>query len=67
MSDSSSQSCSVCPPGLGGPSGKTILKDGLWTSNPIAIQILGICSALAVTSRLENSLVMGGRWFSCAR
>ena len=67
MSDSSSQSCSVCPPGLGGPSGKTILKDGLWTSNPIAIQILGICSALAVTSRLENSLVMGGALvFVCA-
>jgi Na+-transporting NADH:ubiquinone oxidoreductase subunit D len=28
--------------------------------NPLAIQMLGICSALAVTNRLENSLVMGG-------
>jgi Na+-transporting NADH:ubiquinone oxidoreductase subunit D len=35
------------------------LKDGAWTNNPLAIQILGICSALAVTNRLENSLVMG--------
>jgi Na+-transporting NADH:ubiquinone oxidoreductase subunit D len=35
------------------------LKDGAWTNNPLAIQVLGICSALAVTNRLENSLVMG--------
>jgi len=39
--------------------GKQTLCEGLWKSNPIAIQMLGICSALAVTSRLENSLVMG--------
>ncbi len=39
--------------------GKQTLRDGLWTNNPISIQILGICSALAVTNRLENSLVMG--------
>jgi Na+-transporting NADH:ubiquinone oxidoreductase subunit D len=32
----------------------------VWQDNPISIQILGICSALAVTSRLENALVMGG-------
>ncbi len=32
---------------------------GVWKNNPIAIQVLGICSALAVTTRLENSLVMG--------
>lgn len=39
--------------------GVQTLKDGVWGSNPISIQMLGICSALAVTSRLENSLVMG--------
>jgi Na+-transporting NADH:ubiquinone oxidoreductase subunit D len=39
--------------------GKQTLEDGCWTSNPIAVQMLGICSALAVTNRLENSLVMG--------
>jgi Na+-transporting NADH:ubiquinone oxidoreductase subunit D len=35
------------------------LKEGAWANNPLAIQVLGICSALAVTNRLENSLVMG--------
>ena len=45
--------------GLCGGKGKQTLTDGLWTNNPIAMQILGICSALAVTSRLENSIVMG--------
>ncbi|MBW8002391.1 MAG: NADH:ubiquinone reductase (Na(+)-transporting) subunit D [Planctomycetes bacterium] len=35
------------------------LKEGAWTSNPLAIQVLGICSALAVTNKLENSIVMG--------
>jgi Na+-transporting NADH:ubiquinone oxidoreductase subunit D len=39
--------------------GKQTLKEGFWRSNPIAVQMLGICSALAVTNRLENSLVMG--------
>ena len=31
----------------------------LWTENPIFVQILGICSALAVTNLLWNTLVMG--------
>ncbi|OHB74074.1 MAG: NADH:ubiquinone reductase (Na(+)-transporting) subunit D [Planctomycetes bacterium RBG_16_55_9] len=35
------------------------LKGGSWANNPLAVQVLGICSALAVTNRLENSLVMG--------
>jgi len=43
----------------GGTSGIMTFKAGLWGNNPIAIQILGICSALAVTTRVENSLVMG--------
>ena len=34
-------------------------RAGVWRDNPIAVQILGICSALAVTTRLENALVMG--------
>ncbi len=45
--------------GLCGGRGKQTLIEGLWKSNPISIQILGICSALAVTNRLENALVMG--------
>jgi Na+-transporting NADH:ubiquinone oxidoreductase subunit D len=36
---------------------KTIL-DPLFNNNPIALQILGICSALAVTTKLETVLVM---------
>jgi len=35
------------------------LKDGTFTENPVCVQILGICSALAVTTRLANALVMG--------
>jgi len=46
------------PPG--GPKGKQTLREGVWGNNPIAIQVLGICSALAVTNKLANSLVMGG-------
>ena len=56
MPDSASQAVPVGPPQA---TSWSIMKDGLWTSNPLAIQILGICSALAVTNRLENSLVMG--------
>jgi len=35
-----------------------ILKNNLWTNNPIFMQILGICSALAVTNLLTNTLIM---------
>lgn len=35
-----------------------ILKDNLWTNNPIFIQILGICSTLAVTNNLRNTVAM---------
>jgi Na+-transporting NADH:ubiquinone oxidoreductase subunit D len=37
---------------------KSILLDPIFDNNPIALQILGICSALAVTSKLETSIVM---------
>lgn len=50
--------CPTCK-GLCGGKGLVTLKEGAWTNNPLAIQVLGICSALAVTNRLENSLVMG--------
>lgn len=35
------------------------IKDPLWDNNPIALQVLGICSALAVTTRLDKAIVMG--------
>jgi Na+-transporting NADH:ubiquinone oxidoreductase subunit D len=37
---------------------KEILLDPLFNNNPIAVQVLGICSALAVTTKLETSIVM---------
>ena len=37
---------------------KQIVLDPIFNNNPIAYQILGICSALAVTSKLETSVVM---------
>jgi Na+-transporting NADH:ubiquinone oxidoreductase subunit D len=37
---------------------KEIVK-ALWKANPISKQILGICSALAVTVQLQTALVMG--------
>jgi Na+-transporting NADH:ubiquinone oxidoreductase subunit D len=35
------------------------VSEALWQSNPISKQILGICSALAVTVQLKTALVMG--------
>ncbi len=37
---------------------KELLLDPVFNNNPIAKQILGICSALAVTAKLETSIVM---------
>ncbi|MEE2960582.1 MAG: NADH:ubiquinone reductase (Na(+)-transporting) subunit D [Myxococcota bacterium] len=34
------------------------LIDPLFNNNPIALQVLGICSALAVTTKMETALVM---------
>jgi Na+-transporting NADH:ubiquinone oxidoreductase subunit D len=36
-----------------------VLFGPIFRNNPIALQILGICSALAVTSNLNTALVMG--------
>lgn len=37
---------------------KEVLLNPLFNNNPIALQVLGICSALAVTTKLETSLIM---------
>ncbi len=37
---------------------KRAVLDPLWDDNPIALQVLGICSALAVTIKLQQTLVM---------
>ncbi len=35
-----------------------VLLDPLFNNNPIALQVLGICSALAITTKLETVFVM---------
>jgi Na+-transporting NADH:ubiquinone oxidoreductase subunit D len=37
---------------------RAAVLDPLFSNNPIALQVLGICSALAVTTKLETALVM---------
>jgi Na+-transporting NADH:ubiquinone oxidoreductase subunit D len=37
---------------------REILLDPLFDNNPIGLQVLGICSALAVTTKLETAVVM---------
>lgn len=44
---------------MSGLSAKKVLFEPVFTNNPIALQILGICSALAVTTSMKLSLVMG--------
>ncbi|MFT7185479.1 MAG: Na+-transporting NADH:ubiquinone oxidoreductase subunit D [Pseudohongiellaceae bacterium] len=38
---------------------KEVLFGPIFTNNPIALQILGVCSALAVTTSMQLSIVMG--------
>ncbi len=40
------------------PKARNVLLDPLFNNNPIALQVLGICSALAVTTKMETSVVM---------
>jgi Na+-transporting NADH:ubiquinone oxidoreductase subunit D len=44
--------------GLFSPKNKRLLYDPLNDNNPITVQILGICSALAVTVKMKPSIVM---------
>jgi len=37
---------------------KDVLLNPIFSNNPIALQVLGICSALAVTTKFETALVM---------
>ena len=36
-----------------------LVTDPLWDNNPITVQVLGICSALAITAKLNAAIVMG--------
>ncbi len=42
----------------GGPTNQKLMLDGLWHNNPIFKQVLGICSTLAVTNLVLNTVVM---------
>ncbi len=39
--------------------GRETVKEATWSNNVVAVQILGICSVLAVTTRVSNSIAMG--------
>jgi len=41
-----------------GKAEKKLLTDPLDSNNPVTVQVLGICSALAVTTGMKNALVM---------
>ena len=36
---------------------------GIWKENPVLIQMLGLCPALAVTNTVKNALAMSGATF----
>ncbi len=38
---------------------RSLLTDPLNANNPITVQVLGICSALAITVKLKPAIVMG--------
>lgn len=42
-----------------GAEGYKIVKKGLWGEHPIFAACLGICSALAVSNKVENAVAMG--------
>ena len=44
--------------GLLNKKSQAVLNDPLMNNNPITLQVLGICSALAVTIKLDTAVVM---------
>jgi len=38
---------------------KETFMANIWKNNPVIVQILGICSSLAVTNNMTNTLIMG--------
>ncbi len=43
---------------MASPKPRDVLFDPIFNRNPIALLVLGICSALAVTTKLETALIM---------
>ena len=51
------------------PKTKDLLWDPIFNRNPIALGVLGVCSALAVTGKMQTAFVMtlcGFRLTSCS-
>lgn len=46
-------------PGAAPLTARAVLVRGIWRDNPVLMQTLGLCSALAVTNAVANSLAMG--------
>jgi len=44
---------------MAAPGIRDIIREDLWKNNPVTVQVLGICSTLAVTNLLLNTLIMG--------
>jgi Na+-transporting NADH:ubiquinone oxidoreductase subunit D len=47
------------PASVWGPEARRTFAAPIVGNNPIAVQVLGICSALAVTTRMDKAIVMG--------
>lgn len=41
-----------------GVQGYKVLKNGIWSDHPVCSTTLGICSALAITNKIENAIAM---------
>jgi len=42
-----------------GAKGLKVVKKGVWGEHPIFVTVLGICSSLAVSNKVENAIAMG--------
>lgn len=54
------QAASVTKEGLFSKKRLNYVREGFWEANPISNQVLGICSALAVTVKVDKAIVMIG-------
>lgn len=59
MSDAAAKTKAPSEP-LFSKKNKKLVTDPLTDNNPVTIQVLGICSALAITVQVEQGVVMGG-------
>jgi Na+-transporting NADH:ubiquinone oxidoreductase subunit D len=43
-----------------GAKGSKVVREGVWKEHPICAMTLGICSALAISNKVENAVAMSG-------